>query len=78
MLDIIIVIGVVVFIIGGIMLLIEAFKESTLWGIGCLLVNPVSIIFLILHWDVSKKPFFIQISGLSIALAGTFLRQNMY
>ena len=62
--------GVIVFIIGGIGTLIAAFKTSILWGLGCLLIAPVSLIFLVLHWDVAKNPFFLQLIGLVLVFAG--------
>jgi hypothetical protein len=49
--------------IGGIMLLIEAFGEGILWGLGCLLVPPVSLIFVATHWHQAKKAFFFQLAG---------------
>lgn len=62
--------GVIVFIIGGIGTLIAAFKTSILWGLGCLFIAPVSLIFLVLHWDVAKNPFFLQLIGLVLVFAG--------
>lgn len=62
--------GLAVFVIGGIGTLIAAFKTSILWGLGCLLVAPVSLIFLILHWDVAKNPFFLQLAGIAIMFVG--------
>ena len=59
--------GIALLIIGGIGTLIAAFKTSILWGLGCLLIAPVSLIFLILHWDVAKNPFFLQLFGLALA-----------
>lgn len=62
--------GLAVFIIGGIGTLIAAFKTSILWGLGCLLLAPVSLIFLILHWDVAKNPFFLQLAGIAVIFVG--------
>ena len=62
--------GLAVFVIGGIGTLIAAFKTSILWGLGCLLLAPVSLIFLILHWDVAKNPFFLQLAGVALMLIG--------
>ena len=56
-------IAVFIIVVGGILLLIEAFKEGIIWGLACLLISPVALIFTILHWDVAKKPFFIQLFG---------------
>ena len=63
--------GVIVFIIGGIGTLIAAFKTSILWGLGTLLIAPVSLIFLVLHWDVAKNPFFLQLIGIAIVFVGS-------
>ena len=63
--------GIIVFIIGGIGTLIAAFKTSILWGLGCLLIAPVSLIFLVLHWDVAKNPFFLQLAGFALIFLGS-------
>lgn len=63
--------GLAVFVIGGIGTLIAAFKTSVLWGLGCLLIAPVSLIFLFLHWNVAKNPFFLQLAGFAIMLLGS-------
>ncbi|MGB5447184.1 MAG: hypothetical protein WBM99_16975 [Psychromonas sp.] len=77
MADVIIIIGVLILIVGGIFFLIETFKESILWGIGCLIISPISFIFAILHWDVSKKPVLIQLTGLGVMFLGVFLGGNL-
>ena len=66
-------IGIFIVIIGGIGLLIAAFKTSIIWGLACLLVSPVSIIYLILHWSEAKNPFFLQLAGLVIILLSGFI-----
>ena len=63
-------IGRFVIFIGGIGTLIAAFKTSILWGIGCLLFAPVSLLFLIMHWQNAKNPFFLQLIGLGIVFLG--------
>ena len=65
------IIGLVIMLIGGLWILIEAFKESVLWGLGCLFFSPlVSLIFVILHWDKAGKPFLLQIVGLVLFALG--------
>ena len=64
--------GLFVFIIGGIGTLIAAFKTSILWGLGCLLIAPVSLLFLVTHWGVAKNPFFLQLIGVSTMLLGSY------
>ena len=61
--EILVLIAIFIIVVGGILLLIEAFKEGIIWGLSCLLISPVALIFTILHWDVAKKPFFIQLFG---------------
>ncbi|TXJ02758.1 MAG: hypothetical protein E6Q26_04910 [Acinetobacter sp.] len=70
-------IGLAIFIIGGIGFLIAAFKNSILWGLGCLLLYPVSIIFLILHWNEAKNPFFLQLVGVGIMVLGTMFSTSI-
>ena len=66
-------VGIGIFILGGIFFLIEAFRTSLLWGFGCLFITPVTIFYLILHWNNAKKPFSIQV-GTIILLAGAYLQ----
>jgi len=63
--------GLAIFVIGGIGTLIAAFKTSILWGLGCLLLAPISLIFLIVHWDVAKNPFFLQLAGIALLFVGS-------
>ena len=72
MADIFLIIGLVIFIIGGIGFLIAAFKTSLLWGLGCLFISPIQIIYLFVHWDSAKKPFFIQLIGGCVMLASAY------
>ena len=64
-------IGIVLFVLGAIGTLIASFKTSFLWGLGCLLLAPVSLLFLILHWDIAKKPFLLQLIGIALLFAGS-------
>ena len=50
--------GALIAMVGGVLFIIETFKVSWLWCLGCILLLPVSIVFLFLHWDVSKKRFY--------------------
>ena len=49
---------------------IAAFKNSLLWGLGCLFFYPISIVFLILYWQDAKNPFFLQLIGIFIVFLG--------
>jgi hypothetical protein len=65
--------GVVIFVIGGLFFLVAAFRESILWGLACLFIPIASIFFLIMHWPVAKKPFFIQLAGCAVTLVGAII-----
>lgn len=67
-------IGFLVMFIGAIGTLIAAFSTSVWWGLGCLLLSPVSLLFLVMHWDVAKNPFFLQVAGFVVVLIGGGLR----
>ncbi|MCF6193431.1 MAG: hypothetical protein L3J46_03760 [Kangiellaceae bacterium] len=70
--EILVYFGLFVFIIGGIGTLIVAFKASILWGLGCLLIPPASLLFLVMNWGVAKNPFFLQLVGGGIMLVASY------
>jgi Protein of unknown function (DUF3024) len=52
--------------IGSFMILIEAFRESVLWGLACLFLPFVTLFFLIVHWPAAKSGFFVQLLGVLV------------
>ena len=64
-------VGLLIFVVGGLGTLIAAFKTGILWGFGCLFIAPVSLLFLLFHWDVAKNPFLLQVAGIVLMLLGT-------
>lgn len=66
-------IGGLAILAGAVWFLFVAFKESIWWGIGCLCLGPVSLIFLVKYWHDSWKPWALQIVGLLVFLGGTGL-----
>ena len=64
--EIVFYIGLGIFVIGGISLLIAAFRTSVLWGLAVLFVAPVAIIYTILRWQDAKGSFKIQVFGFLI------------
>jgi hypothetical protein len=70
--EILMFIGLGIFILGGIAFLIAAFRTSVLWGFSCLFIAPVQIIYLVGHWDDAKKPFFIQIVGAAVMCVSAY------
>jgi len=71
-----ILLGLIIFLVGGITYLIAAFRAGILWGLGCLFLPPVSLIFLFVHWKTAKKPFLTQLLGWGIILFFTFAEQG--
>jgi hypothetical protein len=67
------VIGALVMGVAGIVLLIKAFQTSVLWGLGYLFVPFVSLIFVIMYWQDTKKPFLYTLAGLVVFLVGMAL-----
>jgi hypothetical protein len=52
----------IISLITWIWLLVVAFKEHVLWGLGVFFLSPiVAIVFAIMHWQEAKKPFLIYI-----------------
>lgn len=66
-------IGGLILFVGTIMFLIAAYQESFLWALGCFLFSPVQLIFLIMYWKDAKKPFFIQLVGAVLFVAGLMI-----
>lgn len=57
------VVGALISLVGGIWFLVVTFQESIWWGLGCLLLPFVSLIFLITHWREASRPFGLSILG---------------
>lgn len=70
---ILVVVGFIVSVVGGIWFLVVAFQESVFWGLGCLLLPFVTLIFLIQHWDKAGRPFLIQLAGVVPFIVGQIM-----
>lgn len=58
---------------GAIWLLILAFQESILWGVGSLVVPFVSLVFAIMFWDKTKTAFLLHLGGIAVMVFGAIL-----
>jgi len=65
--------GLIVGLVYGIILLVKAFQVSIWWGLGYLLVPFVALVFVIMHWDVAKKPFLMSLLSIPLILLGVVL-----
>ena len=61
-----IVAGLIVAAWGNIWFLVIAFKESALWGLGCLIVPFVSLIYLVMRWQECWRAFVLNIVGIAV------------
>ncbi len=66
-------IGGIIMLVFGIILLVKAFQESVLWGLGYLFVPFVGLVFIIKFWDICKKPFLYSLVGVAIYVVGMLL-----
>jgi hypothetical protein len=64
------VIGLIIALVFGIKLLILAFKESALWGLGSMFIPFVGLIFVIKFWDKTKKPFLYYLACIPFFIIG--------
>lgn len=66
-------IALLISLIYGIKLLILAFKESVLWGLGSIFIPFVGLIFVIMHWEQAKGPFLKSLLAIPFFAIGAFL-----
>jgi len=64
--------GFILFLLGGVLFLVAAFRVSIWWLLGCLFVPFVQLFFLFFHWSTAWKPFLIQVVGIIVMLVGSF------
>lgn len=66
-------VGVIICLIYGIALMIKAFQVSILWGLGYLFIPLVSLIFILVHWQIAKDPFLKILTSIPFMLLGMLL-----
>ncbi|HEU0306599.1 MAG TPA: hypothetical protein VFR30_06485 [Lysobacter sp.] len=62
--------GVVLSVIGGLWIVVNAFRTSVLWGLGSLLVPFVSLIFALMNFSENKIPLLISVIGTVLVFTG--------
>lgn len=70
------IIGGIAALIGGIMLLVAAFRVSVWWGVAYLLVPFASLVFLFKHWEEARQGFWINLLGALILCGAVFSTPN--
>lgn len=77
--DVMAVSGLVLFLLGSVLIVTEAFRKSKLWGVGCLLLGPLmGVLFTFLNWEKAKMPTAMWICGLVLVLLVFFKQQLGY
>ncbi len=65
--------GLALVLIGELIFLVAAFRESLGWGLLLLFVPPLSLLFLVLHWQKAKAGFFLQVWGVLCVALGAWV-----
>lgn len=68
--------GIIALLGGGIWILVAAFQQDIVWGLACLFIPFVSLIFLVKYWDKASRPFGLWAAGLLGVFLGKFLREG--
>lgn len=61
-------VGLLLFVLGGLALLVAAFRESFWWGLFALFFPPVQLLFVLLHWGKAWRPLLLQLLGMVLML----------
>jgi hypothetical protein len=63
--------------VGGVWIMIAAFRESIVWGL-CVMFLPIAQpIFICTHWGQCWRPLLISLFGMATAVAGFFAMPNL-
>ena len=65
--------GFGVILVGKIWVLVVAFKQEVPWGVACLFIPFVSIVFLVKYWEKAARPFAVYAAGFLLMMFGAFL-----
>jgi hypothetical protein len=62
--------------LSGLAFLWAAFKKSVVWGLLVFCVPFVSLVFLVMHWDVARTPFLANLAGWAMWYAGMIIEAS--
>ncbi|KRA14571.1 MULTISPECIES: hypothetical protein [unclassified Lysobacter] len=62
--------GLALSVIGGLWIIVNAFRESVLWGLGSLLIPLVALVFAIMNFSENKIPLLICVVGTVLTIMG--------
>ena len=64
------VLGAVAAVVGGLMLLVAAFRTSVLWGLACLFIPFAGLVYVVVHWEEARTGFLLNLAGLAVGALG--------
>lgn len=67
--------GMGALLVGSVWFLVVAFQFDSAWGVACLLIPFVSIVFLVKYWSKARIPFVVWVGGWICLFFGAFLRE---
>lgn len=62
--------GVALCLIGGLWIVINAFRKSIWWGLGSLIIPFVAVVFAIMNFAENKIPLAIYVVGIILLVVG--------
>lgn len=62
--------GIALCLIGGLWIVVNAFRTNVWWGLGSLLIPFVALVFAIMHFAGNKIPLAIYVVGLILLVVG--------
>lgn len=65
-------IGAIAAVLGGIILLVAAFRQSVLWGLVALFVPLGNIVFTCVHWAEARLGFLLNFGGVLVCVGAIF------
>ena len=65
--------GCVIYLVGDVMFLTVAYKRNLWWFLGCLFVPVIWVVFFLLNFKATLKPFAISTAGLLLAVIGVWM-----
>ncbi len=68
-----ILLAIAVLIVANIWMVVAGFRVSLLWGLLNLFLSPAQLVFLFVHWEEARKPFFCSLAGLLLMIPAVVL-----
>lgn len=73
-----ILLAIAVLIVANIWMIVAGFRVSVLWGLLNLFLSPAQLVFLFVHWDEARKPFFCSLVGLLLLIPAVVLNIDQF